>query len=273
MNLRRQAIEYFSTTRPSPRFDAVFAHSIKVVGTGVSFLLPYGGYLFEADKEASISLADTHLPFQSCVLEWTKSEGDFGEVDVVCMIREFEEHFEVSSTARFSGTWVPVVLILKVPRSSTIDTYWGDGEFKNRVCLEPIVLSPFAPADMLDGKNYLHELKVAAQFLLAASCGNVKPVKLAEPSEQQRKAAERRGNPPFDTYWTLDCSLDGPADAKKITNGGHHGSPRLHVRRGHVRRLPTGKMTWVRQSLVGNPERGIADKEYRLPPTVSEPPQ
>lgn len=46
--------------------------------------------------------------------------------------------------------------------------------------------------------------------------------------------------------------------------GGTHASPRFHVRRGHLRTLSSGAVTFVRQCFVGNPERGRVDKHYAL---------
>ena len=262
MNLRRQAISYFRETRPRPEYAEVFRYSAAQLGGGESFLLPYGGYLFDANKEASISMSDLHLPFDICVLEWRKKEENIGDVDVVCIVREFEEHFEIAPVARFDGTWHPLLLVLKVPKAQCVETFWNGSVFMNRVAAEPISLSPFAPDELLDGANYLHEVKVVAQFLLAANCGNVAPIKVHEPTEKQLKAAKARGNPPFNSYWVLDCSLDEPGNASRL-NGGSHATPRLHVRRGHIRRLPTGKLTWVRQCLVGNPDLGVVEKDYK----------
>lgn len=39
--------------------------------------------------------------------------------------------------------------------------------------------------------------------------------------------------------------------------------PRVHLRRGHLRRL-SGKVVWVQPAVVGNPEKGIIQKDYRI---------
>jgi len=55
-----------------------------------------------------------------------------------------------------------------------------------------------------------------------------------------------------------------PGDlTERISLGGTHASPRFHFRRGHVRKLPEGNFTWVKYCMVGNPELGSVDKEYR----------
>lgn len=47
-------------------------------------------------------------------------------------------------------------------------------------------------------------------------------------------------------------------------------SPDTHWRRGHIRRLPTGKRTWVRPALVGavSKEQGTGKKYYRMKPLL-----
>jgi hypothetical protein len=47
------------------------------------------------------------------------------------------------------------------------------------------------------------------------------------------------------------------------SHGETKGTKRLHFRRGHWRHYATFK-TWVRWALVGNPELGFIDKQYRL---------
>ncbi|GAV19920.1 hypothetical protein MMIC_P0879 [Mariprofundus micogutta] len=45
---------------------------------------------------------------------------------------------------------------------------------------------------------------------------------------------------------------------------GSHRSPRLHLRRGHIRKLPTGKTTWVSSCAVGSGKRGVIQKDYSV---------
>jgi hypothetical protein len=51
-----------------------------------------------------------------------------------------------------------------------------------------------------------------------------------------------------------------------VTNkasGGTHASPRVHLRRGHIRRLP-GKNIWVNATIVGNSDLGVVIKDYSV---------
>jgi len=74
-----------------------------------------------------------------------------------------------------------------------------------------------------------------------------------------RKIKEGK-SPTYD--WTT--VLIGPKAAKSESLGGTHASPRLHDRRGHLRRLQTGKNVWVRPCKVGNAELGTVFHDYEV---------
>lgn len=52
--------------------------------------------------------------------------------------------------------------------------------------------------------------------------------------------------------------------AKPEPKGGTHASPRLHDRRGHQRRLRSGKTVWVRSCKVGNAALGTVFHDYSV---------
>lgn len=72
---------------------------------------------------------------------------------------------------------------------------------------------------------------------------------------------ESKGKAPLIEYKTLVI------DKKVIdsqSRGGHHASPRLHLRRGHFRQLKIGGVVWVRPAIVGEKNRGMVVKDYRV---------
>ena len=75
----------------------------------------------------------------------------------------------------------------------------------------------------------------------------------------QRKIAE--GKKP--TYDWRTVVIDGKA-IKREHKGGTHASPRLHDRRGHSRRLPDGRIVWVRPCKVGDASKGVVFKDYQV---------
>jgi hypothetical protein len=74
------------------------------------------------------------------------------------------------------------------------------------------------------------------------------------------KKRERNGKPPLKDFHVVDLSrrhrVAGPAT-------GSHKSPRLHFRRGHWRHYADHK-TWIKWMLVGNPDLGFVETQYRM---------
>lgn len=82
------------------------------------------------------------------------------------------------------------------------------------------------------------------------------------PSFINRQRAAK-GKLPIYSFWWVDVDptvLRMPG----IKNGGSHATPRLHLRRGHIRRLASGALVNVRPCLVGSPELGVVEKSYRV---------
>jgi len=53
-----------------------------------------------------------------------------------------------------------------------------------------------------------------------------------------------------------------PVQREKREPVGTHASPAMHKRRGHFRQLKSGKVVWVKSSIVGKPENGVVTKDY-----------
>jgi hypothetical protein len=74
------------------------------------------------------------------------------------------------------------------------------------------------------------------------------------------KKRERNGKPLVKDFSIVDLArrhrVVGPAT-------GTHRSPRLHFRRGHWRHYEDHK-TWIRWTMVGDPDLGFVEKQYRV---------
>jgi hypothetical protein len=81
-----------------------------------------------------------------------------------------------------------------------------------------------------------------------------------ETSAGRRYKFEKKGVGGF-TYHVLKLP---EKYADSLPGHGEHASPRFHVRRAHIRKLPTGVLTFVRQCFVGDRERGIVAKHYKV---------
>jgi hypothetical protein len=105
-----------------------------------------------------------------------------------------------------------------------------------------------------------------AYALEVFSCTNVIQVE-HEPPKTINRSRICKGKVPFFSWKTLHVKgeTDGSGDA-----GGGHASPRLHFRRGHVRRIGDGRRVWVRSCLVGDKTAGFAGKDYKFSPRGTE---
>jgi hypothetical protein len=111
-----------------------------------------------------------------------------------------------------------------------------------------------AYADMIDESNAVLEL------IEALSCSNVSHEAL--PVQKMNKSAAKRGAAPFDEYRVL--VVKNGSSKEYQPHGGSHGSPREHLRRGHIRILATGKRIWINSCVVNAGVGGRIEKSYDM---------
>ena len=92
--------------------------------------------------------------------------------------------------------------------------------------------------------------------LLSEKCSSYKPV-VRNTFTNRRKVAHKK-MPIYD--WTT--VVIEPTKNKTESRGGTHASPRLHDRRGHLRRLRSGKNVWVKPCKVGDASKGTIFHDY-----------
>lgn len=114
-------------------------------------------------------------------------------------------------------------------------------------------------------KDFSDEVITAIHLILALSMERTDVTVLPAPEKLNQKRA-RSKKPPLYEYKVLDIVADIMEAPKTSTARphGHHASPRLHKRRGHVRRLASGRVTWIRNTIVGKPGRGEIRKDYTV---------
>ena len=107
---------------------------------------------------------------------------------------------------------------------------------------------------------------MALNLFYVLGCSNVGTIETAAPSALNKKRA-KAGKFPIIEYKTLVVQLGASRNGRQDA-GGTHASPRVHLRRGHVRRLDYGRRVWVQACVVGS-THGIVLKDYKLS-TVGE---
>jgi hypothetical protein len=92
--------------------------------------------------------------------------------------------------------------------------------------------------------------------VLSEKCPSYKPI-MRDTFTNRRKVAQKK-MPLYD--WTT--VVIEPTKNKSESKGGTHASPRLHDRRGHLRRLRSGKNVWVKPCKVGDASKGTIFHDY-----------
>ncbi len=96
------------------------------------------------------------------------------------------------------------------------------------------------------------------------NCSNVVTVDNPPPEALNRKRL-KNGKPPVYAYKTLHIvkpQNETKGSGASCSPSGRLG-PRLHLRRGHIRRIP-GKQVWVSSCMVGEKSRGVVHKDYAV---------
>ena len=93
-------------------------------------------------------------------------------------------------------------------------------------------------------------------FSSLCTSSNVKYVD--NPIRQKNKVSKRKRH--LFEYKTLEIVADREINVNKGT--GTHASPCVHLRRGHIRKLKSGKTVWVQPAVVGDKDKGVKVKDY-----------
>lgn len=111
------------------------------------------------------------------------------------------------------------------------------------------------------------EVMVLIQACSVINCSNVSTVDVEAPAMLNKKRLAS-GKQPFFSYKILQLSEDRNAPGRRGT-GGQHASPRMHLRRGHLRNL-AHKVVWVRPALINaDSTHGVVLKDYGVKPPIS----
>lgn len=276
--------------------------TIPVLETSHHFILPDGGLYFD-DKKHLLDLSDDvlHLPYQIVVLEyafpremhtlasdtsystkrvvilseqtipstdgtifkgiaanfvlWIDADRMWSMIPATIIIPRQERHtketIEKYST-HIQGTVVPLIIVpfMKNVYAEKLKTHGGDD-----VALEGSII-----------RDTYDEIIALTHFLSVLSCSNVESVKVKPKKRPMGKLGKLKAahwdRIEKNEYHVLQIKVG--EDHSGSTKTEYQGVIRQHMRRGHIRRLPTGKRVWVTPCIVGNPELGVITKDYAL---------
>jgi len=109
-------------------------------------------------------------------------------------------------------------------------------------CIQPTSIKLYN-RDELDEKMEIIVKSVIGLTQIMA-CSNIEYVEHPEPIKLNKKRNKQKKQPLF-SYKTLQISNSNKINLKSTYEESDRNSPRLHLRRGHIRRYRTGKITWI----------------------------
>ncbi len=190
-------------------------------------------------------LQEYRPPFEKCVVVW-QGKTKTHEVYEMLMITVGDNPENGIVLAVHKGPYG------QKPRKMPLMVYaLDDGSIK---------YGPLQEGDQIDQKDAEMVLGFVGNWyrLLSESCPSYKPV-VRDTFTNRRKIAQGKA-PSYD--WTT--VYIEPSKPRSEAKGGTHASPRQHDRRGHLRRLRSGKNVWVKPCKVGDPSKGIVWHDYAI---------
>jgi len=254
----------------------------------LSFLLDSGDAAY---SEYSETTRPVRLPFDDCYFEFSNQKAIFAgligmsvnaDLDAIAASNfmdfpPYDDHY-VEFTLFNNWRNFPVQKYVK-------HLYEDFGQFPSKI--DPFYEGEGIPTPFFDTINCEHDgrrsdLEEGARLLLGVLslmedrliATEIRP----DPCRELNRARVKKGRLPVSSETrVLTINTGAVRRVAAMPTGETHGAPRLHWRRGHWRVIHRGSefesRTWVRRCLVGDPDAGYVQKDYRVvwqPPMLSE---
>lgn len=191
-------------------------------------------------------LRDYRPPFDQCMVCWQGKSKSHEVYEFLMIVKgsDPEEGIVISAHKGAQG---------QMPREMPALVYIVDGDQVRYGAVDEEATIEYEEAQMI--------LAVVATWYrsLSQRCEAYQPV-VRQTFTNRRKIAAGK-TPTYD--WTT-VVIEPKASRVSERLGGTHASPRLHDRRGHLRRLRSGKNVWVRPCKVGKAELGAVFHDYEV---------
>lgn len=190
---------------------------------------------------------EVQIPFPFCCFELQISNV---RVCVITVNRD-DNNFETTDMIIFCGTkagWV-------------ITTFLNLNENDHKdVLLEEWQQETKDFSDHAAPLNYIAVCQIKAVCIAMES--EIAETEIIRAPHKLNKKREKHGKVPISDYHVINLARRHRSE-RPATSGTKKASPRLHFRRGHWRHFDNHK-TWVKWTLVGEPDLGFIDKHYKL---------
>jgi hypothetical protein len=239
-----------------------------ILAESVHFRMPPPSQLPEAAKDI-LESSIFRLPFERVIVSFDVDQSEnthgIGKSEILCIYHDISDGSDGSDVC-FSGE-------LCVRSGEHLTWFQTPGDFFS--FSEGGISPPQCLFEVFDdGSEEMLSLSAMVYYGLAwlamLNCRNVTTVSHEPPHKLNKKRLKSNKFPEY-TWKTLNIDVTSPIiQAPKKGGDAMSGrgleqmrnSPRMHLRRGHVRRLPSGEFTWVSDTVVGNAASGAVFKDY-----------
>jgi hypothetical protein len=203
-----------------------------------------------------------HLPYPTCYFEFDASGAERDDGTPAGRLR-------MMVLARDLGGEISSVFFRSHPPGERFFSMGFGARWRveaGEVLWEPDLLTDQMPADLEDEE---HLKRVTAIFLapvlsyLAVLNRPGAEVVRVIPPTKLAVSRQKAGKPPLFDFHRVKCNGSERASSARDGEGSERAEPRLHMRRGHARRLASGKEIWIRSTVVGPASAGAIGKDFQ----------
>lgn len=269
----------------NPEFGSFVERVVEEIAVAPKFVMPTNGKIFDTEYKG---LPDHgKLPFEKIVIEYDV-DNEVGMVKKIfdekyitnarkriVLAEQFEDDIYVSSVVGFQvygkDVWQVQHYFAKlspvdtVPKDSEISDFGdeSDGTIENYLIG---IMDVGGISEQRFGDewvkhvyyNIMDECNTVMALIEALTCTNVETETIPG---KKNKLAQRKGALPYDDYRVLVLKNQVQSVGGQL--GGSHRSPREHLRRGHIRRLPKGNI-WINSMIVNAGIGAKVIKDYAI---------
>lgn len=280
LNFSSDFVEYVKKGNPfnydsillksNPNFKQDMGAYAERIRKAVKFILPDDGKIIETSikkgtwkEQYSPYIRHFKLPYESVIFEinfhlqskkYVISNNMYFPLIFLC--DQKDDHIEIMIFYRNKNRfWLKVnehPLILKdnfsSPYMRNANSYTG-----NKECGEFL-------ADM--GQMAAH---ITLDFIAAINCSNIEISDTVKADERLNKLRLKKGKQPLFDYKLLTLGFTGEQNLLSEQEGEKRSAMRMHLRRGHIRRLKD-RTIWVNACTVGKINNGSITKDYKVKP-------
>jgi len=271
----RKASHAFEVARQQD-FHILLLNGADFIKQAIHFAIPDGGKIL-MDNLRGIRGEEIHLPFKKITVEffYDKYSQETSDIDdlisskYLILAEEFENEISVV-TCQFDNKkkkWGMQNVAIFIPIN------WDSDKGKTFDGLDGVgcrSMSLTNPSDV-DSDEFQFTSLVASitapsilALIEALSCKNVGTESINRIDQTKADKRVRAGKLPFYETKILTVETNYESKVSNRTIPTDRAVVRQHLRRGHIRRHPTAGNIWVNSCVVGHPELGVIEKQYKV---------